>query len=64
MRKVVAGAVVLSVSLLLVGCGETWEQLAENKERCEELGGTFTQHQDGLVYADHSRCDFNDEVAE
>ncbi len=55
------GAVLLAVVIMvgLSGCSESWEQLAQNKTKCEQLGGTFSQWRDGLYGGDHSSCDFN-----
>lgn len=64
MKKKFAAVLIAGAALLtLSGCGETWEELAENKERCEALGGTYEQWVDGLVGADHSSCNFEDDDA-
>lgn len=56
---VFVGAMALAVGL--TGCGETFEQLAENKKRCEDLGGVYEQWRDGLVGGQHSTCYFDEE---
>ena len=52
-------AIAFVVVLTLTGCGLTFEELAAARERCESLGGIFHQWEDGLIYAQHSECDFN-----
>lgn len=59
MKRLVAGLVAAAALVLLTGCGETWEDLAENKKRCQELGGTYDQWENGWGQ-DRSSCDFSD----
>lgn len=58
--RATAIAIAVLIAVGLTGCGLTWEQIAADKVRCEELGGTFSQWTDGLIGQQHTDCDFAD----
>lgn len=59
MRKTSVVALAVILGFTLTGCGESWEELAENKKRCEALGGVYDQWEDGMYYGQHSECIFD-----
>lgn len=63
MKRLAAVSIAAVLILALTGCGETWEELAQNKERCEKLGGEFQQWLDGFNNP-YSYCNFDEQKEE
>lgn len=63
MKRITTVLIAAVLALLLTGCGETWEELAQNKERCEKLGGEFQQWLDGFNNP-YSYCIFDGQEEE
>lgn len=62
-RRVLAVALLALGMLGLTGCGEraaSFEDLAEQRDQCEDLGGTFEQWQGGFGN-ELTRCDLSTE---
>lgn len=58
-------AIVVAVAaiLLLTGCEKSWEDIADDKERCEALGGEFDQWTSGWG-VEQTECYFDDREAD
>ena len=68
MRRVLLAAAAIAAVFALTGCGadasdpKVMRQIAEARDTCTELGGTFQQWNGG--FSEQFRCDFDETEAQ
>lgn len=60
-RYLIAGVVVPLLAIGLAGCNETLEERVHDKQVCEEAGGTYYEHKNGVTYTYwYNSCDLEE----